>query len=284
MVGKSATKPTVSERMTGVPAGSSTRRSVGSRVANRRGSAKTCARVSRLNSVDLPALQAPACRHRGELLLDADDPLLDDAPVGLDLCLAGTAQETEAAALPLEVGPAADEPAPLIFEMGELDLQLAFTGMRPLAKDLEDQPGPVDDLRLPGTLEIALLDRRERMVDDDQRDLLGLDPRRNLVDLAAAEEGARPIGGQRHADRVGHVEFDRLGEPDRLVEPGFRCAAGLAGRSGHRDEHQRPFAGAIAGARLDVAAAVEIVRNTLTPLPCRLLPPPARRAVAARRA
>ena len=49
-------KPTVSDRIAGRPSGSFIARSVGSSVANSMSSASTSASVSRLNSVDLPAL------------------------------------------------------------------------------------------------------------------------------------------------------------------------------------------------------------------------------------
>ena len=49
-------KPTVSDRIAVRPDGSASRRMVGSRVANSMSSAITADRVSRLNSVDLPAL------------------------------------------------------------------------------------------------------------------------------------------------------------------------------------------------------------------------------------
>ena len=92
-------------------------------------------------------------------LLQFRHPVADQPAVGLDLGLARAAEEAEAAALALEVGPAAHQPPRLIIEMGELDLQPPFRGRRPLAEDFEDQPGAVDHLGLGRRLQILLLDR-----------------------------------------------------------------------------------------------------------------------------
>ncbi len=94
--------------------------------------------------------------------------------------------------------------------MRQFDLQRAFLGARALAEDFENETGAVDDLGVPGFLQIALLHRRKRAVHGHERDLLRLDDRADLLDLALAEIGRGPHLVQRNQDFAAHVEIDRL--------------------------------------------------------------------------
>ena len=121
-----------------------------------------------------------------KLPLDPDHALLNQPTVGLDLGFAGSAEEAEAAALTLKMGPGADETRTLIGQMCELHLQRALGGARPAAKDLENEPGSIDDLAGESLLEIALLHGRQRAVHHDQVDRLGLHLGGDAFDLAFA--------------------------------------------------------------------------------------------------
>jgi hypothetical protein len=141
----------------------------------------------------------------------------DHAPVGLDLRLARTAEESEAAALALKVRPAAHQPALLVIEMGELDLQPAFGRCGAFAEDLQDQPGALELF-----LQVALLDRRQRAVDDHQFGLLLLALGGDPLDLAFAEQRAGPDGANGQDEGFRDVDADGQGEPLRLFEARLR--------------------------------------------------------------
>ena len=164
-------------------------------------------------------MQRPRALHLVELAPDLRHPVADQPAVGLDLGFAGAAEEAEAAALTLEVGPAPDQPARLIVEMRELDLQPPFGGRRPLAENLEDQPGAVDHLGADLVLQVLLLDRRQRRVDDQQLRVLLLRELGNLLDLALAEQGRGPDRAHAERPRRDHVDPDRLGKALGFLDP-----------------------------------------------------------------
>ena len=170
----------------------------------------------------LGAVQVAGAPHGFQLALQPDDPVLQHAPVGLDLGFAGAAQEAGAAALALQVGPAPHQPALLVIEMGKLHLQRAFLGARPLAEYLQDQPGAVQHLDVQFLFEIALLHRRQRMVDDGELGAAFLHHRRKLGHLARAQQRGRARLGDGDGRRVDRVEVDGARKPDRLFQARFR--------------------------------------------------------------
>ena len=157
-----------------------------------------------------------------EVALDAGQALLDHAAVTFELRLARSAQKSEAAALPLEMGPGTDQPALLVAQVRVLDLQRPFPRLRPPAEDFQDQPGAIEHLGDPGLLEIALLHRRERGVQDHEPGRMGLYQPGDFFDLAFADECRRRDRGERHETRLDHFEIDCARKSDGFVEPRIR--------------------------------------------------------------
>src|SRR5690606_21754074 len=120
--------------------------------------------------------------HLLELLAQPSHALPDHSPISLDLRLARAPEEPEAAALAFQVRPRAHETTLLVIEVCEFDLQTPFGSRRTLTEYLEDQTGPVDHLALQRFFQIALLDRRQRAVDDDQLGLVLLTGDRDILD------------------------------------------------------------------------------------------------------
>ncbi len=195
-----------------------------------------------------------------QLAPDLGHPLADQPPVGLDLGLARTAEEAEAAALALEVGPAAHQPPCLVIEMRKLDLEPPFRGCRTLSENLEDQSGPVDHLGADLVLEVLLLHRAEGGIDDQQASAMLLCQRRNLFDLALAEQGRGPDRAQAEDALGGNDDADRLRQPFGFLDARVgRAPRRLAGQLRNDDQ------GAFAARDLDRAIAVEIIQAPLPP-------------------
>src|SRR5688572_7633605 len=91
--------------------------------------------------------------HLLELVLQPRDAVADQAAVGFDLGLAGASHESESTALALQMGPRPYQPAALVIEMRQFDLQRALLGLGAAAEDFQDQAGAVEHLGVPRLLE-----------------------------------------------------------------------------------------------------------------------------------
>ncbi len=70
-----------------------------------------------------------------------------------------------------EFDPLASETRKAVAVLGEFHLETTLVGVSVLSEDVEDQSDPVDDIALERLLEIALLSRREFVVEHDHVDI-----------------------------------------------------------------------------------------------------------------
>lgn len=136
--------------------------------------------------------------------------------------------------------PLAGQPRQEIFELGELNLQLAFVAARPLGEDVQDQLAAIDDSNLKRGFKITLLRGREIFIDDNQVGVSFLQRFLNFVDLAAADQSR-----WRDALNVLAVLFEnrrtrRLGQSFELFEVEIQRRRVTPRRQCHANE-QRPF-------------------------------------------
>ena len=128
----------------------------------------------------------------------------------------------DAAAQPRQRLARADQPRQQVFQLRELDLQLAFARAGAPREDVENQLRAIDDLAIEALVQLAQLRRRQLVVEDDD---VGVGFGRGLrqhVDLAAAEERGRVGLGT----ILQHAQDDAgargLGEAGELFEGMFR--------------------------------------------------------------
>ena len=175
-------------------------------------------------------MQSAGPPHLLQLVLQPDDAFADQPPVGLDLRLAGAAEEAEAAALAFQVGPGPHQAGALVVQMRQLHLERALLGRGALAEDVQDQPGAVDHLAGPGALQVALLHRRQRRIDDRDGDFLFRQGVAERGDLPLAQQRGRAADAQGEDSGMHDDEADRGGEAHRFGQPRLGGAPDRPGR------------------------------------------------------
>ncbi len=206
---------------------------------------------------------------RVEAAAQRGDPVAGEAAVGLDLALArapgADAAVHAAGAEALEVGPEPPHAGHVVFELGQLDLQLALGRVGVVGEDVEDHRGAVDHRHAERRLEVALLARRQLVVAGDQVGVAGGDLGLQLVELAAADVA---VGVGLLALLHGLAGGRDAGGAQQLLQLGERIA--LLAAAGDADR-QRPLArprvgdagavGAVARLRLaSVSRSLHLVR------------------------
>jgi hypothetical protein len=176
-----------------------------------------------------------------EVGLELADPAHDALAVDLELGLA-RATTTDAGAagdpatrLSRQRGAPAAQAGQHVGHLRELDLGLALPARRVLREDVEDHDGPVEDLLLDPLLEVALLRRRELVVEHDR---VGPEVASQVAELAdlALPEVRRGVGGVALLHDAGDdLAAGGLQQRLELVERGGDVGVGPA-RQLHADD------------------------------------------------
>jgi len=126
------------------------------------------------------------------------------------------------------MGPGPHQPRALIGQRRHLHLQHALAGGGPVAENLQNQAGPVEDLHLPELFEVALLHRAERAIDQHQLGLGRLYRGAQLLAFALAEQLARVGLAQAHDLGAHHLQIgQRARQRHRLIQRERRVAGAL---------------------------------------------------------
>ena len=171
------------------------------------------------------ALRVPAAFEIRELASDAADALAHEPPVDFELgfSLAEARSDATAHAMCCQMAPHATQARVEVLVLGELDLQTALATRCMQGKNVEDERRAVDDLYglADDALEIALLRRRELVIEYDDVGMQVMHAPGELLGLAGADEGTwigrvEPLG-----HRVDDLGTRRIGE---ALELGHRFA------------------------------------------------------------
>lgn len=113
--------------------------------------------------------------------------------------------------------------------MRKIHLQPAFGGLRARSEYFQDQRRAVEHFNIPGPFEIAVLNRRQGAVDNDQTGprLIRVEMRADLRNLAAAHQSRWFRLRNRDHFCCDDIQINRGGQPRRLFQPRFRRSYAL---------------------------------------------------------
>src|SRR5690606_9514022 len=142
-----------------------------------------------------------------------------------------------------EVRPLPGEARLEVVELGELDLRLGDGGLGAAREDVEDEPGAVHELAAERLFEVAELDRREVLVEDDDVGAAAVYELFQLLDLPLADVGGGVELRERLRDAVGDGGPGGEGELFELVESVIEV--GLRGVGREDADEEGAFAGGV---------------------------------------
>ena len=163
------------------------------------------------------ALHLARALHFDEPLLQHPDAMADEAAVSFELRFTRTPEADTAARL-LEVGPHPRQAREHVLELRQFDLQPRLPAAGARREDVEDDFGPVHDAAPGRILDVLPLRRRQLVVEQDERDILGGDALAQFVDLALPQvgRGIRPV--ELLCQRANDLRPRRVGESFQLEQ------------------------------------------------------------------
>ena len=187
------------------------------------------------------------------------DGVTDHAAVELDLGFTRTSAHADAAALPLQVRPAAHQPGRQVLQASEFHLQLAFMAAGALREDLQNEQGAVIDRQTQRALQVALLRRAQGLVKKNLAGALGLGEHLDLFGFAGPDEQGRIGCTALAADPIGHRETRGLGQQTELFQFGIKMRQTKI----HPDQNDRWDGWVLGGGRVQIhSTAACAVANT----------------------
>ena len=155
-----------------------------------------------LRLVPGPPALGPLTDDTLQPLVEGGDALAEQAAVGFELGLARPPQ-ADTTLLALQVSPTPHEAGREMGELGQFHLELALERAGALGEDVQNEARAIQHPALEMPLQVALLARRQGMVEDDQFRLLGLHQHLQFVRLASTDKEP-PVGGSAATADLAH--------------------------------------------------------------------------------